>query len=64
MSKYPRLDTATATAAAFRNPDGTLVFVLVNPDGGNKKQVQISLGGSYWYVELLPDSISTVVVKN
>lgn len=49
-------------ATVFDNPDGTRVYVLVNPDNG-KKQVQFIEGGSYHYAELLPDSVSTIVVE-
>jgi len=61
MFKYQNRGTAMIPAV-FENTDGTRVYVLVNPDKG-KKQVQFVEGGSYHYVELLPNSISTLVVE-
>lgn len=49
-------------ACVFDNPDGTRVYVMVNPDEG-KKQVQFVEGGSYHYVELMPNSVSALVVE-
>jgi hypothetical protein len=51
------------TSAAFRNPDGKLVYILTNPDKSSKKQVQLFEGDTWWYVELLPDTVSTIVVE-
>ena len=62
MFKYPQKDVPM-TAAAFRNPDGSLVYVLTNPDKSSKKQVQFFEGGTWWYVEVLPDTVSTVVIE-
>ena len=50
-------------ATLLENPDGSRIYILVNPDEKKKKQVQLNLNGTYHYVELLPDSISTVVVE-
>lgn len=63
MFKFPSQDNRV-TATAFRTPDGRLVFVLINPDPASKKQVQIRDGNTNWYVELLPNTVSTVVMEN
>ena len=62
MFRYPAKDVAM-TSAAFRNPDGKLVYILTNPDKSSKKQVQLFEGDTWWYVELLPDTVSTIVVE-
>lgn len=62
MFKYPQKDVVM-TATAFRNPDGKLIYVLTNPDKNSKKQVQFFEDGSWWYVELLPDTVSTIVIE-
>ena len=49
-------------ASMIENSDGTRVYLLVNPDA-EKKQVQFEMDGTYYYVEMLPDTISTVVVE-
>ena len=58
---YP--DTgAPLDACAFRGPDGHKVIVLVNPSSKERKQVQIMTDGQPVLVNLLPDSVSTVVI--
>lgn len=46
----------------FENPDGSRVYVFVNGDT-DKKQVQFKEDGQLYYVLLMPDSVSTVVVE-
>ncbi len=62
MAAYPD-NTPLLTATAIKNPDGTTVFVLINP-AKNKKQVQLNFRGKFWYVELMPDTVATVVFGN
>lgn len=52
------------TVTAFQNPDGSRFVVLINPDPSAKKQVQLRVGTDNWYVELLPDTLSTVVLED
>ena len=54
--------TVPMHASAFRNPDGKLVLILTNQDS-TKRQIQFYAGNTWWYVELLPNSLSTVVVE-
>ena len=58
---YPK-STLPVHATAFRNPDGKLVYILTNQDS-TKRQIQFFEGGTWWYVELLPNSLSTVIVE-
>lgn len=60
MFEYPK-QKAKTEGFMIDNKDGRLAFVLINPDDG-KKQVQFYAKGSWWYVELLPDSVSTVII--
>ncbi len=46
------------SAAAFRNPDGGMVVVLVNP--GPQKQIQLLLGANALEVDLEADSLQTL----
>ena len=41
--------------------DDSTVCVMENPDK-DKKQVRFLAAGKWWYVELLPDSISTIIL--
>lgn len=43
------------------NKNGKLVFVLINPNA-EKSQTQLCVNGTYWYIELIPDSISTIII--
>ena len=49
-------------ACAFRDPDGSIAAVLVNPSPKDRKQVQIETEDRRFFVNLLPDSVSTVVI--
>ncbi len=60
MASYPN---AKKPAVGIRIENGEkTVFVLVNPDA-DKKQIDLSCGGRLWYAELLPGSVSTVVIE-
>ncbi len=47
-------------ALAAENPDGSRVLVAVN-GGRQKRQLQCCVGGEKYYLELLPDAVSTTV---
>lgn len=60
MFVFPKVGLPVETLAAV-NPDGSRVIVLVNANE-NKRQVRYHDDqGQEWYIELLPDSVSTVV---
>ncbi len=60
MFKYPT-QTNPIVGTAVKNPDKT-VLVLANPDG-EKRQTQINVDGNWWYIELMPNSVSTVIIE-
>ena len=45
---------------AIENEDGSECLVLVNPNG-EKAQIQYEKDGDYYYFEVLPDTVATVV---
>lgn len=59
--RFPKVNTPLQ-ATAVQNPDGTLVYLLSNPYE-DKRQVQFNIDGQWYYVELMPNSLSTVVVE-
>lgn len=61
LYNYPQGDKPLE-ASAFRNPDGTLAVVIVNPNGGRCK-LQYQMEGICYYVDLLPESLSTVIFE-
>ncbi len=61
MSQYPNGKKALV-GTAVEKPDGTTVLLLVNPNE-EKAQVQYCNGGIWWYMELLPDTVATVVFE-
>jgi len=61
MYGYP-VRFAPIQASLIENSDGTLVYFIINPDV-EKKQVQFQVDGTYYNVEMLPDTVSSVVVE-
>lgn len=61
MFAYPKFANEVI-GTAVKNPDGKLVLLLANPNG-SKVQTEVTAGGSNWYIELLPNSVSTVVFE-
>lgn len=59
MFSFPK-QTSLMEGFLIDNDDST-VCVMVNPDK-DKKQVRFFAAGKWWYVELLPDSISTIIL--
>lgn len=49
-------------ACAVLNPDGSEVIFAVNASKG-KRQIQLFRHDRWWYFELLPDSLSTIVFE-
>ncbi len=71
---YPLLTSEYARGSMFEYPkqvpnvEGFMIenkdkkiFLLVNPSEG-KKQVEFSADGELWYAELLPESVSTILL--
>lgn len=61
LFKYPT-EEKPIYASLIENPDGSRVYLLVNPNT-DKKQVQLFEDNSWRYIELLPDSVSTVLIQ-
>lgn len=61
FSCYPKQIQAPL-GLAIDNHDGKLIAVLTNPNE-EKLQTQFTLGGVQWYAELLPESISTIILE-
>ena len=61
MSTFPDVGMPMTSFAA-ENPDGSRVLVAVNPND-TKRQAYCRVDGQIWYIELLPDSVSTIVFK-
>ncbi len=59
---YPGTGRPVECCAAT-NPDGSHILQLVNPNEA-KAQVQYFYGGKWWYIELLPDTLASVVFEN
>lgn len=54
---FVELETCVA-----ENPDGEWIVQIVNP-GEEKKQICFTAKGHHWYIEVLPNSLNTVVLK-
>lgn len=44
------------------NPDGSIVVEVVNPSE-DKRQLTFTVNGQNYYLEVKPDSISTVILS-
>lgn len=60
MFAYPK-SSRKVSGFAVDNNDGKYVMVLANPNE-SKCQAQFEINGTFWYVELSPDSVSTIIV--
>lgn len=61
MFSYPDAGD-TIEGCMLKNTDGTEVLILVNPND-DKRQAQYFKDNEWWYIELLPNSVSTVVFE-
>ncbi|MBE7039044.1 MAG: hypothetical protein E7404_09115 [Ruminococcaceae bacterium] len=61
MSSYPS-EIRDIEGFCINNNDGKYVIVLVNPNN-TKSQVQFYLNDTWTYVELTPESISTIIME-
>lgn len=51
------------TSCAAKNPDGSLVVQVINPNS-EKRQCQIFYDNSWWYFDVMENSVSTVVFRD
>lgn len=61
MFSYPKFNREIE-GVCIDNGDGKKVFVLINPNT-EKRQTQVFINNSWWYIELLPESISTTIIE-
>ena len=60
MSAYPK-ENRDIEGFCIDNNDGKNVFILINPNT-EKRQIQFNLNDTWWYAELTPESISTIII--
>ena len=67
LHKFPKAQTLPAAGVLIENGDQK-VLVLVNPERGpvgttmtEGRRTQITIDGKCWYVELLPESVATIL---
>ena len=61
LFNYPNMGLLTE-GCVMENPDRSIVCVLTNPNK-EKRQVQVFVEGCWWYCEMLPESVSTIVFE-
>lgn len=61
MHTYPNA-AKPVCGTLVKTGDGKYAAMLINPNT-EKAQVQIELGGNWWYIELMPDTAATVVFE-
>ncbi len=57
MFNYPNL--GANVEGVLWETDGVKYLALANPNK-SKRQVQVNIDGTWWYIELLPDTVSTI----
>ena len=62
MSSFPNNNPIPLEVSCIKNPDGTVCYFIINSNK-EKQQIQIFESGEWYYVEVLPDTISTVVFE-
>lgn len=62
MKDYPRIQQFFTEGCVANTPDGKNVLFLVNPSS-SKEQIQYFCCGKWWYIELMPNTIATVVLE-
>lgn len=61
MSEYPKANIHIE-GFCIDNGDGKNVLILINPNA-EKRQIQFNLNNTWWYAELTPESISTIIME-
>ena len=61
MFAYPKINM-DIEGFLVDNNDGKSVLVLINPNT-EKRQTQFNINGTWWYAELTPESISTIIIE-
>lgn len=60
MAVYPKANMAIE--GFYINNDEKNIMVLINPNP-DKRQIQFELCNKWWYAELTPESISTIIIE-
>ena len=60
MASYPKANM-DIEGFCIDNNDGKNVLILINPNT-EKRQIQFNLNDTWWYAELTPESISTIII--
>ena len=62
MFSFPNNNHIPLEVSCIKNPDGTICYFIINSNE-EKQQIQIFESGEWYYLEVLPDSICTVVFE-
>ncbi len=61
MHAYPKVNR-DIEGFCIDNNDGKNILILINPNT-EKRQIQLNLNDMWWYAELTPESISTIIIE-
>lgn len=62
MFRFPPTEEVPLQTSCVQNEDGSICYFLMNANT-HKEQVQIFENGKWYYVELLPDTIATIIFE-
>jgi hypothetical protein len=63
MSVYPKMNLLYTDGCLAKTKDGKTVLYLANPSE-KKEQLQYFYNNEWWYIELLPNTLATVVFED
>jgi len=63
MSEYPKMNLLYTEGCLVKTKDEKTLLYLVNPSQ-QKEQLQYFYQNKWWYIELLPNTLATVVFEN
>ena len=62
LKKYPTYQYMFTEGCMAKSADGKVILMLVNP-ASTLEQLQYYYGGKWWYIELQPNTLATVVLE-
>jgi len=63
MSEFPRMNLLFSEGCIAKRKDGKTVLYLVNPSE-QKEQLHYFYNNKWWYIELLPKTLATIIFED
>ena len=63
MSEFPKMNLLYTEGCMAKTKDGKMLLYLVNPSE-QKEQLQFFYDNKWWYIELLPNTLATIIFED